>query len=256
MSIIDASELLRPSLLQGVSVLLAGAPAVIDAPASLGDAVRAACAGLGARVCECELSLDAPDRQEESAIELAAQAAVERALADGGSVELLAVDSASAFARAGGGEAGGRIAGEGGGRVAGEGSVGPGDVVSVDVGWGDVGQGVAREALRACLDVSWNVTRAVANSAFRPDARAGRIVYLAPPADCGEYADAARAGLENLARTLSIEWARHRITAVAIAPGAAMASEVAALTAYLASPAGAYFSGCLLDLRGAAGREC
>ncbi len=41
------------------------------------------------------------------------------------------------------------------------------------------------------------------------------------------------------------------ITAVTIAPGAATtAGEVAALTAYLASPAGAYFSGCLLDLRG------
>jgi hypothetical protein len=31
-----------------------------------------------------------------------------------------------------------------------------------------------------------------------------------------------------------------------------MAHEVAVLTAYLASPAGAYFSGCLLDLSGAA----
>ena len=37
---------------------------------------------------------------------------------------------------------------------------------------------------------------------------------------------------------------------VAIAPGEGTpAGEVAALCAYLASPAGAYFSGCLLDLR-------
>jgi NAD(P)-dependent dehydrogenase (short-subunit alcohol dehydrogenase family) len=51
-----------------------------------------------------------------------------------------------------------------------------------------------------------------------------------------------------------VEWARHSITVVAIAPGAAStAEEVAALCAYLASPAGAYFSGCLLDLRGVAG---
>ena len=35
------------------------------------------------------------------------------------------------------------------------------------------------------------------------------------------HADAARAGLENLARTLSIEWARYAITLVAIAPGRA-----------------------------------
>jgi NAD(P)-dependent dehydrogenase (short-subunit alcohol dehydrogenase family) len=113
------------------------------------------------------------------------------------------------------------------------------------------GEGGTREALVTCLDASWNVTRAVANRAFLPEGRGGRIVYLAPPPDAGEHADAVRAGLENLARTLSIEWARYAVTTVAIAPGGAIPpSEVAALTAYLASPAGAYFSGCLLDLRG------
>jgi len=152
----------------------------------------------------------------------AIEGAVGRALADGASIELLVVDSASVFARA----------------------------IQHD--------GSARDALRDCLDSSWNATRVVANAAFMPDPRGGRIVYLAPPADAGEHADAARAGLENLARTLSIEWARHGITLVAIAPGAEsvgvdVAGEVAALTAYLASPAGAYFSGCVLDLRGGAG---
>ncbi|MGO9320859.1 MAG: SDR family oxidoreductase [Solirubrobacteraceae bacterium] len=223
MSTIDASELLRPGLLEGVSILLAGAPAGKDAHRSLGDAVRGACAGLGARVCECELSLDVSDGHDEAAIERAAEDAVERALAGGGSIESLVVDSASVFAR--GGDSGG--------------ADGPG--------------GDAREALRVCLDSSWSVTRAVAGGAFLPDGRGGRIVYLAPPADGGEHADAARAGLENLARTLSIEWARHGVTTVAIAPGVATAGEVAALTAYLASPAGAYFSGCLLDLSGVAG---
>ena len=72
-------------------------------------------------------------------------------------------------------------------------------------------------------------------------------------ADSAEHADAACAGLENLARTLSIEWARHGITPVTIAPGASAMGEAAALVAYLASPAGAYFSGCLLDLPGVAG---
>ena len=67
-------------------------------------------------------------------------------------------------------------------------------------------------------------------------------------------ARAARAGLENLARTLSIEWSRHAITTVAIAPAPDTdAGELAALCAYLASPAGAYFSGCLLA-PGALGR--
>jgi len=122
--------------------------------------------------------------------------------------------------------------------------------------------GDARAALRSCLDATWNVTRAVVNLAFlgaepsssdRPGSGSPtrRIVYLAPASNAGEHAGAACAGLENLARTLSIEWARHGITLVTIAPGKATAAgEVAALTAYLASPAGAYFSGCLLDLRG------
>ena len=79
------------------------------------------------------------------------------------------------------------------------------------------------------------------------------MVYLAPAAG-GEHARAACAALENLARTLSIEWSRHGITTVALAPGAGTSpAEVAGLVAYLASPAGAYFSGCLLDLRGPAG---
>jgi NAD(P)-dependent dehydrogenase (short-subunit alcohol dehydrogenase family) len=112
----------------------------------------------------------------------------------------------------------------------------------------------ASEGLQGCLEGAWDATRAVVNLAFLPagpSPSTRRIVYLAPSPAAGEQADAARAGLENLARTLSTEWARHAITVVAIAPGEQTAAgEVAALCAYLASPAGAYFSGCLLDLRG------
>lgn len=111
----------------------------------------------------------------------------------------------------------------------------------------------ASGGLHACLDSAWNATRAVVNLAFlpTPSPPTRRIVYLAPAPNASEQADAARAGLENLARTLSIEWARHAITLVTIALGdATTLGEAAALTAYLASPAGAYFSGCLLDLRG------
>jgi NAD(P)-dependent dehydrogenase (short-subunit alcohol dehydrogenase family) len=116
--------------------------------------------------------------------------------------------------------------------------------------------GASRAGLRACLDGAWEASHAVANAAFIEPRRPGRIVYVAPPSERGADAEgglagAACAGLENLARTLSIEWARYEITAVAIAPGASTTGEeVAALCAYLASPAGAYFSGCLLDLRG------
>lgn len=126
----------------------------------------------------------------------------------------------------------------------------------------------AQGGLHSCLAATWNVTRAVVNHAFlaRPDeldepdepVELGqtdggyrRVVYLAPAPKAGELAGAARAGLENLSRTLSTEWARYGITVVTIAPGdTTPAGEVAALCAYLASPAGAYFSGCLLDLRG------
>jgi NAD(P)-dependent dehydrogenase (short-subunit alcohol dehydrogenase family) len=79
-----------------------------------------------------------------------------------------------------------------------------------------------------------------------PDRRDGLIVLIAPARGDVHHA-AARAGLENLARTLSIEWARHGIRPVAILPGAPGA--VAELVAFLASPAGAYYAGCAFTLR-------
>ena len=108
------------------------------------------------------------------------------------------------------------------------------------------------EGLEAALQASWEVTRALSNRAFIPDGAGGRIFLLAPRSG-GEdvHAAGAAAGLENLARTLSIEWARHGVTIVAVAPGTGTAAEeVAALCAWLASPAGSYLSGCLLDLTG------
>jgi NAD(P)-dependent dehydrogenase (short-subunit alcohol dehydrogenase family) len=226
MSAIDASTLLRPGLLEQASIVLArAAPAAAD---SVGADLDAAFTGLGARVWPCELFAELAAEGQQDATEQAAADAATQALADDGVIELLAVDAASVFARA-------------------YGDSRPGDQRE---GLGDDDR--ARDALAACLDASWNVSRVIAERAFLPDSRGGRILYIAPRSDAGEHADAACAGLENLARTLSIEWARHGVTAVAIAPGLASAAEIAALTAYLVSPAGAYFSGCLLDLRGPA----
>lgn len=129
------------------------------------------------------------------------------------------------------------------------GSAGVGTLV-VDT-WATFAAGGA-EGLDRCMAGAWSVVRAVANAAFLPDDgdSGGRIVLLAPPAG-PEHAAAAAAGLENLARTLSIEWARFGLTTVAVAPAARTSEqELTTLAAYLASPAGAYFSGCLLDLRG------
>jgi NAD(P)-dependent dehydrogenase (short-subunit alcohol dehydrogenase family) len=203
---------LRAGLLEGVAVLFAGASGT---PPSGALAVEAGetCAALGASVSTCSPDADLPEPEKEVVLD----AAVASAASEQGRLDLLAVDGAGLFAEA--------LARGGGGHA----------------------------ALRACVDGAWNATRAVVNHAFLQAAEPrGRVVYLAPPPDAGEHAGAACAGLDNLARTLSIEWARHRITTVTIAPGTrTMAGEVAALVAYLASPAGAYFSGCLLDLRGA-----
>lgn len=105
-------------------------------------------------------------------------------------------------------------------------------------------------ALRDALDLAWVTIRALASTAFIPGARGGRVVLVAPRADAADPAAAGvRSAAENLARTLSIEWARYGITTVAITPGAGTGdAPLGALAAFLASPAGAYWSGCRLAL--------
>lgn len=90
-------------------------------------------------------------------------------------------------------------------------------------------------------DTSFFAARAAAN-AWIAAQRGGKIVLVAPRDDAP-----VRAALENLARTLSIEWARFGITPTAILPGAD--EDVAELVAFLASPAGDYYSGCAFTLR-------
>jgi NAD(P)-dependent dehydrogenase (short-subunit alcohol dehydrogenase family) len=100
--------------------------------------------------------------------------------------------------------------------------------------------------LQATLEVAW---RAVHGAQPHLTGEGGRLVFVAPRAGAGRHDEAAQAGLENLARTLSVEWARFGVTAVAVAPGPATApTEVADLVAYLLSPAGGYLSGCRLSL--------
>ena len=79
---VSATALLRPGLLQGVSLLLAGPPA------PLGSAVAEGFAALGARVSSC-----LPDGEDEAAIDTA----VAGALADAGAIEMLIVDGAGLF---------------------------------------------------------------------------------------------------------------------------------------------------------------
>jgi hypothetical protein len=119
----------------------------------------------------------------------------------------------------------------------------------VDVLVDDAAARFGAGGLRAAADGAWIAARAVA-TAFLIDAEAGgKLVFVAPPPDAGDHAEATRAALENLARTTSIEWARYAIRPTTIAPGQTTAADaVAALVAYLASPAGDYYSGCVFGL--------
>jgi citronellol/citronellal dehydrogenase len=194
--------------------LLEGVPVVLAAAAEAADEA-AGFAGAVSAVCAglgARIAVvAAPGDGGPEEREAAADTGVAEALAELGGASVLVVDGAGLFERADG-----------------------------------------SEALAETLQATWDLTRALANRAFIPESRGGRILLIAPRSDTGSgHATAAAGGLENLARTLSIEWARYGITIVTLAPGAqTTADQVAALCAWLASPAGAYFSGCLLDLRG------
>jgi NAD(P)-dependent dehydrogenase (short-subunit alcohol dehydrogenase family) len=123
-------------------------------------------------------------------------------------------------------------------------ALGPVDTLVCDAAAPFAAAGGGVEGLGAGLDAAWVVTRAVANAAWIPG-DGGKLVLLVPHPRDGAHASALGAALENTARTLSIEWARYAIRTTAILPGDPTSDdEVATLVAYLASPAGDYFSGC------------
>jgi citronellol/citronellal dehydrogenase len=127
---------------------------------------------------------------------------------------------------------------------------------------------------------TWNMTHAAATKAFIPQ-ESGKVISVTLSPHNGMpgmvHSGAARAAVENMMRTLSIEWSRFGITLCAVAPGQiatetfqtkypkemveSMAQtipigrvgrpeEVAWLITYLASPAGDFFSGATLTLDG------
>lgn len=110
---------------------------------------------------------------------------------------------------------------------------------------------VGADAVRAAADPTWAGARAAAVAAMIDAEAGGKVVVIAPPPGAGPRATATRAALENLVRTLSIEWSRHAIRTTAILPGDATSpEEIGAVVAFLASPAGDYHSGCVMDLGG------
>jgi len=93
------------------------------------------------------------------------------------------------------------------------------------------------------LDAAFIATRSAATVWIAAE-RGGKVVLIAPRDDAPQ-----RAALENLARTLSIEWSRYQITTSAILPGEKTSdAEVGELVAFIASPAGDYYSGCAFTL--------
>jgi NAD(P)-dependent dehydrogenase (short-subunit alcohol dehydrogenase family) len=126
------------------------------------------------------------------------------------------------------------------------GALGPIDVVVVDAARPFAAAGAGMAGLRQAVDGGWNAVRAVVNAGWVAEGvPGGKVVLVAPHARAGEHAEAVGAALENAARTLSIEWARFGVRTTAVLPRAgAGADAVAELVAFLASPAGDYFTGC------------
>jgi citronellol/citronellal dehydrogenase len=128
---------------------------------------------------------------------------------------------------------------------------------------------------------TWLMTHAAATKAFIPQ-RSGKVVSITISPHNGMpgmvHSGAARAAVENMMRTLSIEWARFNVKLCAIAAGQfdtetlrtkypppvaenvhrtvplqrlGTEAEMAWMVAYLASPAGDFVSGAVLTLDGA-----
>jgi citronellol/citronellal dehydrogenase len=135
-----------------------------------------------------------------------------------------------------------------------------------------------RAVTRLNLDAPWYITTGVANRFFIP-AKYGKIVSITMTPHRGmpfmAHSSAARAGVESLTRNWAVEWGPLGIRAVAIAPGIVhtaaweryglvpeqvgaylpagrlqTADEVAAMVAFLFSPAGDYITGSVLTCDG------
>jgi citronellol/citronellal dehydrogenase len=138
-----------------------------------------------------------------------------------------------------------------------------------------------RTVIELNVQGTWQMTHAAATKAFIPQGE-GKVVSLTVSPHMGfpgmVHTGAARAAVENMMRTLSIEWARFGIRLVAVAVGQfdtetlrtkypkaisenvagtvplgrmGTEEEMAWLIAFLGSPAGDFFSGCVITIDGA-----
>ena len=138
-----------------------------------------------------------------------------------------------------------------------------------------------RTVIELNVEGTWLMTHAAATKAFIPQG-GGKVLSVTLSPHNGMpgmvHSGAARAAVENMMRTLAIEWARFGIKTVALAAGhfatetlltkypqavvdnvarsiplqrTGRAEEMAWLVAYLASPAGDFFSGTTITIDGA-----
>jgi citronellol/citronellal dehydrogenase len=138
-----------------------------------------------------------------------------------------------------------------------------------------------RTVIELNVQGTWQMTHAAATKAFIPQ-RSGKVVSVTLSPHNGMpgmvHSGAARAAVENMMRTLSIEWARFNIKLCAVAAGQfdtevlrtkypppvsehvantiplqrlGTPEEMAWMIAYLASPAGDFLSGCVITIDGA-----
>jgi citronellol/citronellal dehydrogenase len=146
-------------------------------------------------------------------------------------------------------------------------------------------EGISPKGFRTVIELNvqgtWQMTHAAATKAFIPQ-KEGKVLSLTVSPHMGfpgmVHTGAARAAVENMMRTLSVEWARFGIRLVAVAVGQfdtetlrtkypkevvdnvagtvplgrlGTEEEMAWLLAFLASPAGDFFSGCVVTIDGA-----
>jgi citronellol/citronellal dehydrogenase len=80
-----------------------------------------------------------------------------------------------------------------------------------------------RTVVRLNLEGTWLMTHAVATKSMIPSGQGGKIISVTLSPHHGlpgmAHSSAARAGVENLMRELSIEWARYNIRTTALAAG-------------------------------------
>jgi citronellol/citronellal dehydrogenase len=138
-----------------------------------------------------------------------------------------------------------------------------------------------RTVIELNVQGTWLMTHAVATRAFIPQRR-GKVLSVTLSPHHGMpgmvHSGAARAAVENMMRTLSVEWARFNIQLCALAAGQfdtetlrtkypkpvvdnvagtvplgrlGTEEEMAWLVAFLASPAGDFFSGAVITIDGA-----